>query len=216
MPLDLEAGRADVNTPGWGISANHLAPGVSPGQFEPQRVSNFLLLIMPPALVNYGGAQGRSAQQVLALSVVDFPMPEETTNRIELHYGNEVRYVAGKTTYSEEMLHVVDYVDEPVAEILYGWRRLVYNPGETARSGAFSFLPAGGVGYASQYKRDGIIQWRDPQGQLSRSWKLIGLWPDKIRFGSGDMSKSDKNVIDITFSVDRIVSDVSWSTSAGV
>jgi len=190
-----------------GVSADHIALGsISQMQFEPQRVSNFLLLIAPPSGSRGGGtepaASDRGNQNIIALSVIDFPMPEETTEPIELAYGNEFRYVAGKTKFSDEALRVVDYIDADTATILMNWRKLVYNPGPSDTP-----FVQGGVGYAYQYKTRGRVNWMGPHGGTVRSWILHGLWPMRIKYGGGNMAASDKNVIEVTFKVDRITLD---------
>lgn len=186
-----------------GVSADHIAPGMGSMEFEPQRVSNFLLLVTPPG-TDEETDNDRARQNILALSVIDFPMPEETTEPIELAYGNEFRYVAGKTKFSDEALRVVDYVDANTAEILSVWRKFVYNPGPTN-----SPFAQGGVGYAYQYKRRGRVKWIGPHGGTVRAWILHGLWPMRIKYGGGNMAASDKNVIEVTFKVDRITLDAS-------
>ena len=128
------------------ISANHIAPGGrTSAYFEPQRVSNFVLEVGVPG-TNADGTIDSNIERIIALSVREFPMPEETTNRIELPYGNEVRYVAGRTTFGEETLTCTDYIDQDTAGAIYAWRRLVYNPGPHDVSTRGGSIPPGGVG----------------------------------------------------------------------
>lgn len=180
------------------VSANHIAPADQWRRFEPQRVYNFTLLLTPP----HGVEMDWKDADVIALSLREFPMPNESTDRIELPYGNEVRYVAGKTTFSTETLRCVDYIDRDTAGVLHKWRRRVYNPDEDHVDG----IPQGGVGWAHQYKSDGEIIWLNPDGSALRDrwWNLIGIWPMSIRYGSGNMASSDVNIIEVEFSVDRI------------
>jgi len=191
----------------YGISAQHIAPGgVTSMTFEPQRVNNFVLEVgVPGQNPNYQIDRGQ--EQVIALSVISFPMPEERTTRIELHHGNEVRYVAGRTEFSEETLECVDYIDQETADVIYNWRRAVYNPGAGSHTASGLSIPRGGVGLAYQYKSEGAIWWVSPNGAANKIWNLHGIWPMTVRYGSGNMANSDKNTIEVTFSVDRITNE---------
>ena len=214
----------------YGISAEHIAPGgIGRAQFEPQRVSNFVLEVGVPGTTVDGLIESR-AERIIALSVREFPMPEERTDRIELPYGNETRYVAGRTTFGEETLTCTDYIDVDTADIIYNWRRRVYNPGPDMGSVSGGGLVRGGVGLAYQYKSTGCVWWLGPdssggatgstnQGQFSvagsipeRRWYLYGMWPMSVRYGRGNMGASEANVIEVTFSVDRISRALSGET----
>jgi len=197
-----------VNNELYGISANHIAPGgVNKPTFEPQRVSNFVLEVGVPG-TQVDGTIDAGAERIIALSVREFPMPEERTDAIELQYGNEVRYVAGRTTFGEETLTCVDYIDVDTAGYIYDWRRLVYNPGPNAfgNSGGGKQLEPGAIGYAFMYKSTGSIWWLDPMGSQppGRRFLMHGMWPMTVRYGRGNMTASEPNIIEVTFKVDRI------------
>jgi len=180
------------------ISADHIAAVGGNGAFEPQRTNNFTVRFSPPQNIRAGGRGGVAAQDIIALSVDSCPFPESTADVIEVPFGNEVRKVSGRWKFSNETLVVKDYVGAEVSDIIDAWARLVYdpNPGPTA----------GRIGYAHEYKVNGELLFFGPDGQQIRRWKLIGMWPMRVKPGQGDMNQGNtQNKMEIEFCVDKAV-----------
>ncbi len=160
------------------LHANHIAPQT--GGFEPARSNHFSLELDIP---NWDKVR-------LALNNVK--APSETSEEIEINFGNEVRYVAGKTTFEEIPLVINDYVDEEVAKTLADWRKLVYD------------AETGGVGYASEYKVSGAFLALDPKGEVVQEWPLVGCWPKIFDLGERSHDDSTQVKINVTIRYDKV------------
>jgi hypothetical protein len=162
------------------ISSNFLAP--AGGSFEPQRSYNFSLEI----------ALDDAGDQMLIMSGLEsFDTPTETTEEIVLDYGSSKRYVAGKTTFNTAELKLKDFVDQGVAQAVINWRRSVFNAETDA------------TGFARDYKKSADLILVAPDNSISRIWKLQGLWPTTVHYGSLSMAQSDKVLISVTLRYDR-------------
>jgi hypothetical protein len=164
------------------LSAQHLAP--AQGSFEPQRQYDWALEI---ALDDAGD------QVVVMQGLESFEVPKEENEEIELHYANEVRYVAGKARFDALPLTLKDFVDVGVARAIIKWRRQVYNP-ET-----------GAIGLARDYKKNADLVLVAPDQSSLRIWKLIGCWPQRLEGGSLDMTSNEKVLVTVTIRFDRAI-----------
>lgn len=126
------------------------------GTFEPQRESNFTVII-PFTATN--GVNMLS----LACDSVDLPGLEITP--IEIPYMNEYRYVAGKAKFAQTPITFKDFVDIDIASQWYQWVNQVYR------------VETGQIGFASSYKKTCEVVQCAPDGSMARSWKLLGAWP---------------------------------------
>ena len=161
------------------VTAERIAPQA--GGFEPQRQANWTLEIADPSI---------DVNDVIQFSLESGFLPSRSNEEIELHFGNERRYVAGKALYEAGTLVVKDFVDARTAKIVSDWQELVYNPA------------TGVVGLASQYKKEANIVLFGPNGTGRRVWTLVGLWPQAVNFGSLDMTANDKVTIEMTMRYD--------------
>ena len=154
------------------------------GGFEPQRQSNWELIIAPP-----GGAADAEA---IKLAIISSSLPSESSDEIELNYGNEKRYVAGKTTFEAIPLVINDFVDKTIRDIFVRWRRNVYK----AKSGA--------IGYARDYKVDATIVLYGPDGVSDvRECKLFGCWPQAVTGGTLDHASSEPVQMEVQLRYDK-------------
>ena len=161
--------------------ADHLAN--EKGDFEPQRTSNWEFEIAVT-----GGA-------TIKLSMVSGALPNETNEPIELNYGNEKRYVAGKVSFETFPLVCRDYVDQSTRDDIIEWRRLVYDPA------------TGSVGLASDYKKDATITLYDPEGTAIRRCRLKGCWPSAVNHGALSYEEDGAINIEVTIRYDKPVWD---------
>ncbi|MEM3063706.1 MAG: hypothetical protein QW303_09235 [Nitrososphaerota archaeon] len=77
----------------------------------------------------------------------------------------------------------VDYIDKPVAQLLYQWSLSVYNP-RTGQIGLARNLK--GTIEIRQYTPDGNVAHGNASFKASnpsRTWLLKGAWPKSVKFG---------------------------------
>lgn len=175
------------------------------GTYEPQRQNNWLVQILP-------GAEGPAFQSdEIYIALKSFPFPQEANYRKTIRWFNESRHYAGSVEdFGSLTLQLRDYLDKPIAQKLQEWRRLVWNPEEAT------------VGFASNYKRNGILSLTPPsynRGDLNspnvldnaRQVRLTGMWP--INFSMSDMDMDDDGSqvliscdisIDVAYGIDNL------------
>jgi hypothetical protein len=174
------------------LNAQHLAP--ADGFFEPQKQYNWSLEV---ALDDAGD------QLLITQSLESFSGPDLDVGEIELNYGNETRYVAGKARYAEGALVVKDFVDIGTANALLRWSRQVYNP-ET-----------GSMGLARDYKKMADLVLVAPNQSVARAWKLVGIWPRRMKHGDYSMNNQDLVRIEMVLRYDRAVPGSGLNTGLG-
>lgn len=138
------------------VSAKHILS--ADGGFEVQRAFNWALIL--PGL--------GIGSEVIRLSVESVRGFNTSNAVIDVRYQNESRKAAGGVSVGTNAISIRDYVDQDVLGILYSWRKLVHNP-ET-----------GIIGYASDYKRQAVLQLLDSKGEVKRSLVLMGCWPSDL------------------------------------
>jgi hypothetical protein len=150
---------------------------------EPQRQSNFEFTLVVPGMNT----------DVLRLAVQSMPLPKEASGIIEAYHGNERRKFAGLPTYEDLTAVFHDYINNDVAGEIRKWRQRVYNPAN------------GKIGWARNYKAQGIILQHGPNGEWERPWQVRGVWPSN--FDPGDMDKTAEDMvrISVTLTIDKAV-----------
>lgn len=162
------------------LNADHIA--AQNGNFEPVRKNNFVFEII---------LDDPNHQEAIALSVASGFHPEEENDDVEMSFGNEKRYAAGRVSFAEGTLTVRDYVDAVTFAALHAWRRLVYDPA------------TGGVGNAADYKKQCHVRVHGPNGVAVRTWTLVGAYPKRAKWGESDYATSDQNMIELTIRYDK-------------
>ena len=150
------------------LGASHLA---SDG-YEVQRTNNFEITIS-----GIGEITGdMSHPDTITLAVESGFLPSEDNSVQALNYGNTHVKVAGTVTYTGGSLVVKDIIseNEDIEAIIVAWRKAVYNP-ETDQ-----------IGLAFNYKKEGTIIQYAPDGSMERVWKLQGVWPKSVNYGTLD------------------------------
>jgi len=160
------------------LTARHLAE--MKGRYEPQRAFDWL--------VEFPIAGG---QEVVKMTVEQAFLPTEMNEPIELHYGNEVQYAAGKARWEFGQLSIRDMVDLDVARYISNWRARVYDP------------VGGDIHFAKDYKEQGYVILLAPDGSVERTWKVEGLWPTSVSYGALDYTANDIVRIQCTVAFDR-------------
>jgi hypothetical protein len=163
------------------LGAKHIAnPG---GGYEPQRGHDFELLISPP----FGDAEIllKSVETSLGISHNNEPLP--------LPYMNETVYIAGRPLYGPGAVVYRDMVNMGVYAMIEAWSMLVYNPIDST------------IGYAADYKSMGTLTMYDVKGLQSRSWELVGIWPQDVSQEAPSHINGDIMRINVTFQFDKAV-----------
>lgn len=166
------------------LGASHLA---SAG-WELQRTNNFEITIE---------GVGEN-ERLLTLSVVQGALPAESNQVINVQYGNAEIKVAGSYSIQSGNLVVRDFVEKDVEAMIEEWRSTVYDK------------DTDGVGFAADYKKQARITQFAPDGTHERVWKIEGVWPSSVDYGSVDNTSGGQvKQISITLEYDkaRIVRD---------
>ena len=130
--------------------------------YEPQRNNHFEVRIL-----------GVPGAREITLAVAEFGLPNITTSPTTIARGNFNVKFAGQADFTGmDSMTVVDFIGIDMEKIIKGWSDLVFNP-ET-----------GLIGWAADYKKDGVVMEHGPDGDAKRSWKVHGMWPSGVDFGS--------------------------------
>lgn len=176
---------------------------IAQGGFEPQRTNNWLVQIN-------GGPSTALASADFYLSLKSFPFPVEQNPVKRIRWFNESRTYAGSLAdFADLSMQIHDYLDRQTAEILYEWRRLIWNPGNLT------------IGLARNYKLSGVLFLAPPNAisldditSKSRTWYLQGIWPISLDMGTFDMDGDGENVmINCTLAIDRAYPGIADGTS---
>jgi len=177
------------------------------GFFEPQRQHNWNLEIT-------GIGDGNDAE-IISLSLANGFIPQVANEEVEIPYGNERVYVAGKAVWAAGTVTVRDWVDRRTAAVLYNWRLQVYNP------------VTGRIGLASQYKKKAFVVLFGPNQdeiggvvsnpKMEREWELIGCWPQTVNYAANglDMSSSGQVMIELNLRYDKAIATQIESAGSG-
>lgn len=160
------------------LDARHLAP--AGGGYAPQFTFDFEI-------------QFTGLGDEVALAVENAFVPEGSNEEIELNFGNEKVWVAGKALWEPGAISFKDFVDIGVRDRIIEWRQLVYNP----RTGLIN-LP-------SMYKKMGYITLWSSEGSIGRAYELSGCWPTKDPTSTLDMTSSDKVLLECNIRFDRAI-----------
>jgi len=152
------------------------------GAYEPQRQHTWVIRVA-----------GFEGFKTLELALRTGFLPSISNEEIEIPYMNSRVYVAGKHMVEAGTIAFNDYVDKNTAGILAEWRKLVYDE-ET-----------GAIGLAANYKKEGIITLYGPNFETKREWKIRGMWPQNIVYGTLDYGASDVVQIETTFRYDDAI-----------
>lgn len=170
------------------LGASHLA---SDG-YEVQRTNNFEIVIS-----GIGELTGNiNDTRTITLAVESGFLPAEESSTQELNYSNTVVKVAGTTTYSGGSIVVKDIIsaNEDVEAIIIAWRKSVFDPDNDR------------VGLAFNYKKDARVIQYAPDGTMERTWKLMGVWPKSVNYGSLEYGSGGSiKTIEVSLEYDKAV-----------
>jgi hypothetical protein len=165
------------------MNADHIA--AQDGGFEPQRVNSYA--------VEFYGVPG---VETLSLAIATATLPSMGNEPVEIPFRNEKRFFAGQVTVEDFPISFRDYVDAPIHAAVLTWRRLVYDPA------------TGRVGRAAEYKKRGKLLLLSPDGEMQRTWTLVGVWPQNDPPMNLDSGSSEQLMLEVTFKVDKLIPGV--------
>lgn len=142
-----------------------------PSKYEPKRKGRWLL-----AIEGIDAFLCKTAQR-----------PQMQTERIEIPFINSRRYVAGKTTFQEMSVTLMDAIAPSGAQQVMEWVRLHFES------------VSGRAGYADFYKRDIQLKLLDPTGTVVELWDIKGAFLTNVNFG--ELTYEDLNPIDIALTI---------------
>lgn len=185
--------------------ADHLAQELGP--FEPQRTHNWAFEVP---------LSSELAQDTIKLSLVQGFLPVAYNDEVPISYGNEEVFVAGKAHVEAGQIICRDWVDQPTAALLLGWRRQVYNPDTGAINLARFYKRTAYIVLYSPNVVDGPAQNIntafvgpgfdiDPGVYYERVWELQGVWPIRVNAAAQglDMTNSGMVMIECLMRFDK-------------
>jgi hypothetical protein len=169
------------------------------GGFEPQRKSNFALVI---------NGIGDSADS-LVLSVDNSNVPSIQIVDGKIKYFNEtMKYAGSVAPFEDQTIQYRDFIDQNTFQLLSAWMQQVIN------------FQTGAIGFAKDYKKTGDILLLPPStpnpqapGAVqdspynNRMWNLVGIWPKQLKHDNVDAKDdgSSPMLITLVLSIDRAI-----------
>lgn len=146
-------------------------------RFEPKRKNRWLLCI----------------EGVDAYLMKTAARPSVTTERIELPWINNARYLAGKTRFEEMSVTLTDAIAPSASQQVMEWMRLCHE------------VVTGRSGYADFYKRDIQLKMLDPIGTVVELWDYKGAFITNSNFGDLSYDAHELAEIQLSLSYDIAV-----------
>ena len=72
------------------------------------------------------------------------------------------------------------------------------------------------IGYAKDYKKDGILTEYTAKGDFVRQWILQGCWPSQISLGDFNQEGGSVRQITVTLTYDKIMKDTSQKADEAI
>lgn len=153
---------------------------------EPMRNNNFEVTI--PSLENGDN---------VTLSVASYSAPQINVSTIQVSYANSKVKFAGLPEFPDSTIVLNDYISMDTQDTIMAWHDIVYNPLTDE------------IGYAKDYKKDGILTEYTAKGDFVRQWILQGCWPSQISLGDFNQEGGSVRQITMTLTYDKIMKDTS-------
>lgn len=173
--------------------------------WEPQRTNNFELHVYGLSKNIYtpdkGIMIGGNPEQTLTLSLASIGSISQNVSSLPVRYGNTEIKFAGVPTQGDFQATINDYIGKGTERIIAAWHNAVANWGTQK------------VGMASDYKKSAAIIETAPDGSHYRVWKLFGLFPRDVDYGSYDYNSNGIKQIQVTFSCDAAKPLDEWTSA---
>jgi len=166
------------------------------GGFEPQRKSNFALVI---------SGLDETDKLVLVTKSVKIPGLQMAQGSVK-HFNETMRYAGSVSPFASGSISFRDFIDVDTIKILSKWYKQVI------------CLRTGAIGWARDYKKQADLYLLPPgmpasqcagevfaQSFQGRAWKLQGVWPMNLEYDELDHDDEGTSPAGITLeiSVDR-------------
>ena len=153
---------------------------------EPMRNNNFEVTI--PSLEDGDN---------VTLSVASYSAPQINVSTIQVAYANSKVKFAGLPEFPDSTIVLNDYISMDTQDTIMAWHDKVYDPLTDE------------IGYAKDYKKDGILTEYTAKGDFVRQWILQGCWPSQISLGDFNQEGGSVRQITVTLTYDKIMKDTS-------
>ena len=170
----------------------------NPELYEIQRSNNFDFIVTGvDNLLRAGASEDdqnayiKNAAHTLRFSVVEASIPMFTQQVITIRRGNSVMKAAGAPEFPDGSLTVNDYIGADTKSVLMAWQQLSGN------------VKRERVGRMKNYKKTCFLLEYSPDGELVRTWKLLGCWVSAISEGAFNMEDTGKKTIQATITYDK-------------
>lgn len=160
---------------------------------EPMRNNNFEVTI--PSLENGDN---------VTLSVASYSAPQINVSTIQVSYANSKVKFAGLPEFPDSTIVLNDYISMDTQDTIMAWHDIVYNPLNDE------------IGYAKDYKKDGILTEYTAKGDFVRQWILQGCWPSQISLGDFNQEGGAVRQITVTLTYDKIMKDTSQTADDAI
>ena len=160
---------------------------------EPMRNNNFEVTI--PSLENGDN---------VTLSVASYSAPQINVSTIQVSYANSKVKFAGLPEFPDSTIVLNDYISMDTQDTIMAWHDIVYDPLTDE------------IGYAKDYKKDGILTEYTAKGDFVRQWILQGCWPSQISLGDFNQEGGAVRQITVTLTYDKIMKDTSQTADDAI
>lgn len=160
---------------------------------EPMRNNNFEVTI--PSLQNGDN---------VTLSVASYSAPQINVSTIQVSYANSKVKFAGLPEFPDSTIVLNDYISMDTQDTIMAWHDIVYDPLTDE------------IGYAKDYKKDGILTEYTAKGDFVRQWILQGCWPSQISLGDFNQEGGAVRQITVTLTYDKIMKDTSQTADDAI
>lgn len=160
---------------------------------EPMRNNNFEVTI--PSLANGDN---------FTLSVASYSAPQINVSTINVSYANSKVKFAGLPEFPDSTIILNDYISMDTQDTIMAWHDMVYDPLTDE------------IGYAKDYKKDGILTEYTAKGDFVRQWILQGCWPSQISLGDFNQEGGSVRQITVTLTYDKIMKDTSQKADEAI
>ena len=160
---------------------------------EPMRNNNFEVTI--PSLENGDN---------VTLSVASYSAPQINVSTIQVSYANSKVKFAGLPEFPDSTIVLNDYISMDTQDTIMAWHDIVYNTLNDE------------IGYAKDYKKDGILTEYTAKGDFVRQWILQGCWPSQISLGDFNQEGGAVRQITVTLTYDKIMKDTSQTADDAI
>ncbi len=140
----------------------------------------------------------------IQLSVNASSLPFFSVEESSIRRGNSAIYFPTTVTFEDGSIECHDYIGLATLDALMAWQRLVYD------------VTTDTVGRMADYKKQCELREYTPDGELVRSWILIGCWPRSITEDNMSMESADGKMITCQFRYDRARPVRNYAIMSGV